>query len=246
MTNVSGVTRRYIGRQRLRPARGRSSRSPLPSRPCTALECGCLRRGPAACNFSTACSIATFSAAGHDASRSASASGCQRTTYGGPGSLERTARSLGAAPLVLFFARPALSGDITETYQPARTVRGEPVDIGAAPSGSPDHMARPRRLRGVARSGIRFSPISGRVSQRRRGRCSSARRATRCLLHSVRSGTLAGLGALPARARRYVAAAASGLRRRVVGVPSAPSAARPWPLRAAAREDRRPRTWPRS
>ena len=80
-----------VGRDRpgVRPARGRSSRSPSPASPwqASALRCGLPSRGPAASSFSKAAwSIASFSSGGQEASRSASAARCHSARYGGPGS----------------------------------------------------------------------------------------------------------------------------------------------------------------
>jgi hypothetical protein len=58
--------------------------------------------------------IATFSSGGQDASRSGSAAGCQRTTYGGPGPRGRPAEAVagGVLALRLPLLPLPLSGDI--------------------------------------------------------------------------------------------------------------------------------------
>src|SRR5829696_4081837 len=72
--------------------------------------------------FSTACCIATLSSGGHDASRSSAASGCQRTTYGGPGSSDLTTLSLRVGRLLpALLLRLRLSGVTGHSYQVART-----------------------------------------------------------------------------------------------------------------------------
>jgi len=78
------------------------------------------------------------------------------------------------------------------------------------------------------------------------GVCAASRTA-RCSLSVFRIGRPAGAGrASGANSPSAAVGAVSGLRRRVAGGLSGPSVAPPWPSRADAREDPRPRAWPRS
>src|SRR5450755_3847418 len=80
-----------------------------------------------------------------------------------------------------------------------------------------------RRYEQADRPNSRMSGLPGHIKSER--------------IREAESAALAGRATLPSNA---------GFRRRVVGAPSAPMAARPWPWRAVARERRRSRAWQRS